>query len=351
MPVDKTSDETISDLRKQRGSLKGRITQFKKFVDSFQGATLTPLQVEEFKVRIQAASDLFSKFNAIETELESFLSDAEYQTNSEYVNSLESIYFTAMAGANCLIHSVETSSRTPDDSACRKPNVKLPEIKLPIFDGSCDNWLEFKHSYSTMIHKRSDLDQIQKFHYLRSALTGSALQVISALEFSPANYIHAWELLENRFHNERLLVNNHVKALFNSATLKSESSTQIRKLIDTILRNLRALNSLDEPTEKWDTLIIYLIVTKLDASTEREWENHKGAMSLGVKDKVKLDDLLSFLRNRADMLDMITANHSKPKEVSQITTSDKKSDNKYHNRSSNRIHSYVSSKETMVKQD
>ncbi|KAH9631327.1 hypothetical protein HF086_007662 [Spodoptera exigua] len=221
MPVDKTSDETISDLKKQRGSLKGRITQFKKFVDSFQGATLTPLQVEEFKVRIQAASDLFSKFNAIETELESFLSDAEFQTNSEYVNSLESIYFTAIAIANCLIHSVETSSRTPDDSACRKPNVKLPEIKLPIFDGSCDNWLEFKHSYSTMIHKRSDLDEIQKFNYLRSALTGSSLQVISALEFSPANYIHAWELLENRFHNERLLVNNHVKALFNSATLKS----------------------------------------------------------------------------------------------------------------------------------
>ncbi|KAH9629666.1 hypothetical protein HF086_009002 [Spodoptera exigua] len=351
MPVDKTSDETISDLRKQRGSLKGRITQFKKFVDSFQGATLTPLQVEEFKVRIQAASDLFSKFNAIETELESFLSDAEFQTNSEYVNSLESIYFTAIAGANCLIHSVETSSRIPDDSACRKPNVKLPEIKLPIFDGSCDNWLEFKHSYSTMIHKRSDLDEIQKFHYLRSALTGSALQVISALEFSPANYIHAWELLENRFHNERLLVNNHVKALFNSATLKSESSTQIRKLIDTILRNLRALNPLDEPTEKWDTLIIYLIVTKLDVSTEREWEKHKGAMSLGVKDKVKLDDLLSFLRNRADMLDMITANHSKPKEVSQITTSDKKSDNKYHNRSLNRIHSYVSSKDDLITGD
>uniref|UniRef100_A0A2A4K5Q9 DUF1758 domain-containing protein n=1 Tax=Heliothis virescens TaxID=7102 RepID=A0A2A4K5Q9_HELVI len=316
MPFDKTSVETISDLKKQRGSLKGRITQFKKFVDSFRGATLTPLQVEEFKVRIHAASELFSKFNAIENELESLLSDEELQINSEYVESLESIYFTAMASANCFVHRTETGSRAPDDGSFRKPNVRLPEIKLPIFDGSYDNWLEFKHSYSTMIHKRSDLDEIQKFHYLRSALTGSALQVISALEFSPANYIHAWELLENRFHNDRLLVNNHVKALFNSPSLKSESSSQIRKLIDTVLRNLRALNSLDEPTENWDTLVIYLIVTKLDASTEREWENHKGAMFFRRKDKGKLDDLLSFLRNRADMLDMIIANHSKPKEVS-----------------------------------
>lgn len=344
MPVDKTCDETIFELKKQRGSLKGRITQFKKFVDSFRGASLTPLQVEECKVRIQAASELFSKFNVIESELESLLSDTELESNSEYVETLESVYFTAMASANCFIHNAKTSGRAPDDSSFRKPiSIKLPEIKLPIFDGSYDNWLEFKHCYTTMIHKRTDLDEIQKLQYLRSALTGSALQVISALEFSPANYIHAWELLENRFHNDRLLVNNHVKALFNSATLKSESSMQIRKLIDTVLRNLRALNTLDEPTEKWDTLVIYLIVTKLDASTEREWESHKGAMSLGVKDKVKLEDLLSFLRNRADMLDMVSANHSKPKESH---TSDK-SDNKYHNdhkRSSHRIHSYASTK-------
>lgn len=100
-----------------------------------------------------------------------------------------------------------------------------------------------------MIHNRDDLDYIQKFHYLKSSLTGSALEVISALEFTATNYSHAWDLLEKRYHNNRLLVQNHVKSLFNAPSLNSVSQFQIRRLIDSILRNLRALNSLNEPTD------------------------------------------------------------------------------------------------------
>lgn len=106
--------------------------------------------------------------------------------------------------------------------------------------------------------------------------------MIIALGFSPANYIHAWALLDNGYHNNRFLVHNHVKALFNIASLKQGSPSQIRKLIDTVLRNLRALNKQDKKSEQsWDTLIIYLIVTELDSSTDREWKNHKCVISLG----------------------------------------------------------------------
>lgn len=342
----KQVEDVLSELKKRRGSVKGRLTQFKNVVDSFLGANLTTLQVAELKLRVQAAIEIFAKFNAIENEIELLLSESETSANSEYVEVLESIYFTAMASANCLIHNAEACSEFPIASARAdvqpRVNIKLPDIKLPAFEGAYDHWLEFKHSYITMIHNRSDLDEIQKFHYLRSALSGSALQVISALEFSPANYIHAWELLENRYHNERLLINNHVKALHSIPSLKQESPSQIRKLIDTILRNLRALKSLNEPTVNWDTLIIYLIVNKLDPSTEREWENHIGAMSLGSRDKVKLNDLISFLRSRADTLEMININHAKSKEVPQNDKHQHMSDK----RSSNRVHSYSSIKTT-----
>ncbi|XP_026745937.1 uncharacterized protein LOC113507271 [Trichoplusia ni] len=60
-----------------------------------------------------------------------------------------------------------------------------------------------------------------------------------------------------------------------------------------------------EPTEHWDTLIIYLIVTKLDSVTCKEWEDKKNTCS--KESKVTLDDLLQFLKDRSDVLDMVQA--------------------------------------------
>ncbi|XP_049872845.1 uncharacterized protein LOC126371560 [Pectinophora gossypiella] len=96
-----------------------------------------------------------------------------------------------------------------------------------------------------------------------------------------------------------------------------ESPAQIRTMIDTVLRNLRALKTLNEPTDHWDTLLIYLIVSKFELSTEKEWESYKGTIisnSQGDSDseyKLKLSELITFLRNRADMLEMINLNHGK----------------------------------------
>lgn len=319
IPSGVSKDDQLFELRKQRGHLKGRLTQFKKSIDSFQEASLSKFQISELKLRMQAASETYQKFNNVQNDIEMRSVESEMQMHYDYVAEIEALYFSTMATANCLIESAETEAgprRTscPHSSSDKiRSNIKLPDIKLPVFDGSYDRWLEFKNSYVTMIHNDLDLDAIQKFHYLRSSLSGSALQVISALEFTSANYLHAWDLLENRFHNPRLLVHNHIKSLFNISPLKQESPWQIRKLIDTVLRNLRALKTLDEPTDAWDTLIIYLIVSKLDASTEREWEHHKGSNTLTTDSskRLKLDDLITFLKNRADMLEMINANHTK----------------------------------------
>lgn len=60
--------------------------------------------------------------------------------------------------------------------------IKLPTISLPSFDGSFEQWLEFT------IHNSKAIDDIQKFHYLRSALTGSVRQIIKSLQFTAENY-------------------------------------------------------------------------------------------------------------------------------------------------------------------
>ncbi|XP_059046723.1 uncharacterized protein LOC131842208 [Achroia grisella] len=300
---------SISNLNKQRGILKARLTSFEKYISKFDNIPLDKTLKIELNLRISTLESVYKDFDDIQSKIEQLTDDDDLSNQITYRENFDEQYYGCIAVAKSLVvddsHSCDSHLHRNREGS----QIKLPDLKLVSFEGFYDQWLEFKNSYCTMIHKRTDLDPIQKFHYLRSSLSGSALQVISALEFTAENYTHAWELLLNRFQNDRLLVHNHVKSLFCMPSINKESPSQIRKLIDCILRNLRALKTLDEPTESWDTLIMYLIVSKLDPCTEREWENYKGSLISNIRNddcnkrKLKLDDLLTFLKNRADLLE------------------------------------------------
>uniref|UniRef100_A0A2H1X027 SFRICE_036894 n=1 Tax=Spodoptera frugiperda TaxID=7108 RepID=A0A2H1X027_SPOFR len=72
-----------------------------------------------------------------------------------------------------------------------------------------------------------------------------------------------------------------------------------------VLKNLRSLKNLGESTEHWDTLVIFLITTKLDPNTCQKWEDKKNTFEKDYKPK--LDDIIEFLKNRSDVLDMLKA--------------------------------------------
>ncbi|XP_073943810.1 uncharacterized protein isoform X2 [Choristoneura fumiferana] len=200
----------------------------------------------------------------------------------------------------------------------------LPKINIPIFNGSYQHWLEFRDIFTSMIHSNRELDNISKFHYLRASLQGNAAMIVKNIDFTNNNYTIAWNLLCDRYNNSRLLVNNHVQALFNVESVSKESSRSLRYLIDVTNKNIRALTTLNQPTEHWDTLIIHMMSTKLDPITNLKWEEHRNTGS----DAPTLADFCTFLRNRADLLETLEENKAKnskfdhPKSKSFIVVSD-----------------------------
>lgn len=96
--------------------------------------------------------------------------------------------------------------------------------------------------------------------------------------------------------------------MFNIEQITRESSITSKKMIDQINKNIRALQSLGEPVQHWDTLLIHIITQKLDCKTFREWEESKRHLP---KDKpIKLDAFFDFLRNRADVIETLEFTHS-----------------------------------------
>ncbi|XP_037297668.1 uncharacterized protein LOC119190278 [Manduca sexta] len=265
--------------------------------------------------------------------IEEKVSESELEDQLNYRECFEDNYYSAVANAESMLNNNEVGDCSNScHSIVQKAAVKLPTISMPTFDGSFEHWLEFRDTFTSLVHNCTNLANIQKFHYLKSSLKGEAELVIHSIEFSSNNYQVAWELLTNRYNNCRLLVHNHVKALFSLQALSKESPSSIRKLIDTILKNLRALKILGESTHAWDTLIIFLIVSKLDKETERQWETHKSTLRSNDNvstHRIRLDELISFLKDRADILE--TLQFSRSKEITQNYENKKQQHSKHHN--------------------
>ena len=85
----------------------------------------------------------------------------------------------------------------------REPQVKLPVVQLPNFDGKVEEWKRYSETFKSLIHNHAELSNIQKYQYLTSSFRGSAAKLIESIDISNENYEIAWELLRKRYDNPK----------------------------------------------------------------------------------------------------------------------------------------------------
>lgn len=337
--------EDLRVLIHVRGTIKSRITMFTKYLNNVKTIdynTITEIQIDEIQFKLDRFQSLMSQFDEIQGKIETLSSDFEEQMNEREI--IEGNFSSLICQAKKFIESYyklhKSGENDSENNSCSskspKPfNIKLPTIDLPQFDGNSLKWLEFRDTFNSLVNENDYIPEINKFHYLRSSLKDGASVVIKSISFSAENYKVAWEMICSRYDNTRLLVNNHLKSLFSFQPLTKESHQSLRYMIDYFTKNIRSLSVLNEPTDSWDTLIIFMMTNKLDAATSRKWEEHRNSLS----DSPSLTDFYSFLRNRADVLETLQCNkfdnfkyergsHSKdPKFTKSFVVSNKLSNN------------------------
>lgn len=55
----------VGNLKKQRGTIKGRLTLFEKYINKFQDVTLNKAQIAEISLRMQSAVEFYKQFNSV----------------------------------------------------------------------------------------------------------------------------------------------------------------------------------------------------------------------------------------------------------------------------------------------
>ncbi|XP_018373378.1 PREDICTED: uncharacterized protein LOC108767813 [Trachymyrmex cornetzi] len=184
-----------------------------------------------------------------------------------------------------------------------------------------EEWHPFFGIFDSLIHSNDTLNDIQKFHYLKSSLKGDAAETIQSLEITGANYGDAWSRLKARYENERVSIQNHIKSIFELPSIRKENSVALRSLLDSTLKHTTALAALKRPIAHWDDLLIYILAGKLDYFTIKEWEN-----SLDSKQVPKFNELIEFLTKRCETLEAVARrslsieSSSRPRQTTSKTT-------------------------------
>ncbi|XP_065083288.1 uncharacterized protein LOC135705468 [Ochlerotatus camptorhynchus] len=165
-------------------------------------------------------------------------------------------------------------------------HVRLPQIKLQVFNGDIDEWISFRDLFTSLIHRKTDLPEVEKFHYLKGCLQGEPKSLIDSLKITKNNYQIAWDMLLKRYDNSKQLKKRQVQALFNLPTLSKESVTDLHTLTDGFERVVQNLDQVIKPEDYKDLLLVNLLTNRLDPVTRRGWEEHSS-----TKDQDTLEDL------------------------------------------------------------
>ncbi|XP_043263452.1 uncharacterized protein LOC122403788 [Colletes gigas] len=253
---------------------------------------------------------IYYKFESIQSKIESAVAETQDEAmHAAFRDTFETTYFDLMAKVEGYISRSRASTQpSPSPSTTSAPTElpatpRLPTIVLPEFDGDYNNWLRFRDTFVSLIHQNVSLCNIQRFHYLNSALKGSAARVIRSLGVSDENYRLAWETLKNRYEDPKSLIYHHGNALLNLQSVHKQTHTTLRDLVDNANNHVLALGALGQPTKHWDTLLVLILSRKLDVATQREWEKR----SLRLTEIATFRNFVEFVEEQAKYLERAPA--------------------------------------------
>jgi hypothetical protein len=284
--------------------------QIEKARVNFKKSPKDRLTVNYIEARLETLEKQFSSFtNKHEILISNYEANDLYETSyieEDVFQNASDLYLDYKVELKNVLSNIK-----PDDSVSSNYspktcdyniNVKLPEIKIPTFNGKYLEWSSFRDMFTSLIHKNKNLDEVQKLHYLKSQVSGEAEQLIRHLPVTGANYMKCWEILTNRFNNKRFLSNCILKRLFSQRNMMYESSSALKELLDTTSECLHELENLGVDVKSWDVIIIYVVSLKLDVESRKQWELQ---VSKSSDDLPSLVELKGFLENRFRALEFV----------------------------------------------
>ncbi|KAG1656183.1 hypothetical protein GQR58_024091 [Nymphon striatum] len=179
--------------------------------------------------------------------------------------------------------------------------VKLPKLSIKPFNGDILQFQSFLDQFNAAISS-SNLNNIEKFTYLKSLVEGPAANCIAGLPLTANNFEIAFDLLKNRFGKRSAQIQAHISHLLRIQPVLSENSWFLRKLLDSLEINVRGLEALDISGKTYSALLVPILLSRLPDSIKLQWAKIDNSEDSDVK------DLLKFLQKEVESQEFVSRN-------------------------------------------
>jgi Protein of unknown function (DUF1759). len=228
-------EENRKRLTRICANTKSAFTRMEKFVNSY----MVDQKSEQLQVRLKLIEENWEKYNQAQDDLEELGHDSYNQQQRE---KMEERYCYLTGFFQTKMKELEVTGLLESNiNAEPLMQVKLPQLSIPTFSGQLQDWVTFKDTFLSLVGNSANIPDIQKFHYLLSAIKGDARRVIQHIPASEQGFGIAWAILVNRYENERLIINTHIDNIMKLPSLVTENTNQLRQIVDTAKCNLEAL--------------------------------------------------------------------------------------------------------------
>ncbi|XP_065090780.1 uncharacterized protein LOC135711748 [Ochlerotatus camptorhynchus] len=265
------------------------------------GVTLVEIQShDDFEEQDEEGDDPLESGSTLDKQRQEF-SDRYYEVKSILTDQVKERQEPA---------SLNQSIRGDLPTSATLDRVRLPQIKLQTFNGEIEDWLSFRDLFTSLIHWKTYLPDVEKFHYLRGCLQGEPKTLIDSLQITAGNYQVAWGMLIKRYNNSKLLKKRQIQSLLKLPGLTKESAFELHALVEGFEKVVQTLDQIVQPVDYKDLLLVNLLTSRLDPSTRRSWEEFSS-----TKDQDTLKELTEFLQRRVRILESL------PSKVADATKS------------------------------
>ena len=269
----------MEKLKAQKKAYKGH---FSRCAESLKNE----LEKEEVDVTAikKYKKSLDDKYNTLKFNSEKIQELEDDDKIAAEIDGLEEIYELYVeldSSAEAMLDKLKTDyeiSKSQHNSTLMqaKTRFKLPEASIKKFTGEFEEYQEFYDSFMSSIHSNEELEDVDKFTYLKLYLDGDALELIAGFSTTNANYKEAMRLLKENYGREDLIISCHISKLLMLNQLKdSKDIKALRNLLNSIRTHLRSLTALKVNVSDHSIFVVPIILSKLPIELSVRWSKRK----------------------------------------------------------------------------
>ncbi|XP_075150824.1 uncharacterized protein LOC142224932 [Haematobia irritans] len=284
-----TENEQVGATSGHDGLISRSLGKMEALSRQLEGLQFSGQERTYYEVKMATINRLWQQIECLNDDVLDKYSDPEllgYDT-AKYI-WLEK---EAQAAVIQLSSASKDSTFSNPEVVARPTALPLPAVTIFKFDGDYMKWISFSDLFTKMIHEQK-IPNAHKMWYLKNHVMGEAASLIAHLAITEDNYPTAWQLLEHRYNNKRVMAATAIQRLLDQPS-GAGSLSALKRLHDTTKQCLAALSNMGLQTSSWDPLLIHLLVKRLDKSVHSQYEQ----MIKNPKELQTISDFLSFLEN------------------------------------------------------